>query len=500
MEIRTICVISVLILDYQTKYLIMVLIAVTGPVGSGKTRLLTSLAEWAGENTKQVDGFVAIGHDRPDPEKGAREYVLQQLASGAQLPFAGRDESQSPPYRIEQKSLDLLSAWAESLSGRHPLSLLIMDEFGPLEARGGGHASYWGHIQKAHPEVVVIAVRENVVREVETRLGLPFDVVVDVTSPNASDNLRSLILHHSDWIRVGQFGAAAGGFEATVGSALHETRIPMTGLFMSVVQSLVMMFAGDRLSNRGRVMWVPFISAGLKALSPYGGRLRPMLAITVQGFLFSLSVTLLGWNVVGIIVGGWFVGAWAALQGIILQYILIGDNLFPALDVMIRWMAGHLHLEVPGVITLIIIWTVFSGSISAVVTLVAWLRRHRLPSRVSAMLAKGTGGITRDVGTLSMKNALKTGLRDLTRPFFWAPVVVIALIIVLSGSSWEQAVWVAVRALTVGWVLFSLARLFDPRKLAGWLQRRGHWGPAMALSRALRPRPSHTEEKNTEGH
>ena len=375
-----------------------------------------------------------------------------------------------------------------------------MDEFGPLEAQGGGHASYWDLIQKAHPEVVVIAVRDHVVREIETCLGLPFDVVVDATSPNASGNLQSLVLHHSDWIRVGQFGAAAGGFEVTVGSALHESRIPMTGLFLSVVQSLVMMFAGDRLSDRSRVMWVPFISAGLKALSPYGGRLRPMLAITVQGFLFSVSVTLMGWNVVGIFVGGWFVGAWAALQGIVLQYIIIGDNLFPALDAVIRWIGGHLHLEFPGVVSLIVIWTLFTGAASAIVTLIAWRRRHRLPARISAMLAKGAGGITRDTGTPSLKKALKTGLRDLARPLFWAPVIVVASIIVATGSSWEQAIWVAVRAATVGWVLFSLARLFDPRKLAGWLQRRGHWGPAMALSRALRPRPSHTEEENTKGH
>jgi nucleoside-triphosphatase THEP1 len=477
----------------------MVLVAVTGPVGSGKTRLLASLAEWAGGNVKQVDGFIAVGRDRPIPEKGAREYVLQQLASRAQLPFARRDESQSPPYRIEQKSLDQLTTWAESLSSRHPLSLLIMDEFGPLEARGGGHASYWPLIAKAHPEVVVIAVRENVVREIETRLCLPFDVVIDATSPNATDTLQSLVLHHSDWIRVGQFGAAAGGFEATVGSALHQARIPMSGLFLSVVQSLVMMFAGDRLSDRSRILWVPFISAGLKALSPYGGRLRPMLAITVQGFLFSVSVTLLGWNVVGIFVGGWFVGFWAALQGIVLQYVIIGDNLFPALDIMIRWMAGHLHLELPGVVSLIVVWTLFSGAVSAIVTLIAWRRRHRLPARLSAMLAKGAGGIAKDARTPTMSNALKTGLRDLARPFFWAPVAAVALIIVATGSSWEQAMWLAVRAVTVGWVLFSLARLFDPRKLALWLQRKGHWGPAMALSRALRPQAGPPEEQPPAG-
>ena len=270
----------------------------------------------------------------------------------------------------------------------------------------------------------------------------------------------------------------------------------MSGLFLSVVQSLLMMYAGDRLANRGRVMWVPVISAGLKALSPYGGRLRPMLAITVQGFLFSLAATVFGWNVVGILVGGWLVGAWAALQGLVLQYLIIGDNLLPALDVMVRWASDHLHLQLPGIVSLIALWTAICGTLSAIATVFAWTRRHRLPARIRTMLDKGARGITGDAGTPSLKVAIGRGLRDLLRPLFWAPVVFVGVIILANGSSWEQAVWIVLRAVTVGWVLFSLARLFDPRKLVSWLRRRGHWGPAMALSRALRPETDAKQEKS----
>jgi nucleoside-triphosphatase THEP1 len=477
----------------------MVLVAVTGSVGSGKTTTLSMLAQWATESGKSVDGFVAIPHDRAESGQGAREYFVRQLQSGTQLPFARRDESLTPPYQINQQTVVTLSAWSETLSHRQPLSLLIMDEFGPLEAKGEGHMAYWSSIQKAMPEVVVLAVREKLIREIEERIGYPFDVVVDVTSPSALEELQSLVLHHSDWVRVGQFGAAAGGFEATVGSALHQAKIPMSGLFMSTVQSLVMMYAGDRLTNKGRVMWVPVISAGLKALAPYGGRLRPMLAITVQGILFSVATTVFGWNVLGIIVGGWFVGAWAALQGLVLQYVIIGDNLFPALDIMIRWTSEYLHLQLPGIVSLIVVWTVGCGTISSVATLFAWLRRHRLPDRLNKMLTRGSRGIVREVGTPTFKAAVRRGLRDLTRPLFWAPVLVVAVIVVVSGSTWEQAMWMVLRAVTVGWVLFSVARLFDPRKLVAWLRRKGHWGPAMALSRALRPHPQSKDDESQTG-
>jgi hypothetical protein len=110
----------------------------------------------------------------------------------------------------------------------------------------------WPLLQQSHPEIVIIAVRDKLVREIERQLEYPFDAVVDVTSPTALKELQELILHHSDWIRAGQFGAAAGGFEATVGSMLHQAKIPMAGLFLSTVQSLVMMYAGDRLSERVR--------------------------------------------------------------------------------------------------------------------------------------------------------------------------------------------------------------------------------------------------------
>jgi nucleoside-triphosphatase THEP1 len=465
----------------------MVLVGVAGSVGSGKTTILSSLAGWANDRHSKVDGFLALPQFRGDRGTGAKQYDLELLASGRRIPFAHRDESLSPPYQFDQETLHEVESWAVSLTEQPRLSLLILDEFGPLEARGQGHMRYWRSLQKSNPEVMVIAVRDNIVSEIEGRLGIPFDVIIEVASPTALRDLESLVLHHSDWIRVGQFGAAAGGFEATVGSALHEARIPMAGLFLSTVQSLVMMYAGDRMIDRSRVVWVPFITGALKALSPSGGRLRPMLAIAVQGLLFSLSVTLFGWNVVGILLGGWLVGAWAALQGIALQYLFIGGDLFPAVDTVIRWVAARLHLNIPGIATFVLLWASIWGTVSTVTTLLAWSRRHKLPARLSTLLSKGRRGVNLDARTHTIGDAVRRGSRDLLRPLFWAPVAVIVIILMTSGSSWEQGMWVSLRAVTIGWIFFSVAHMFDPRKLVSWLRRKGYWGPAMAFSRALRP-------------
>ena len=78
----------------------MVLVAVIGPVGSGKTTTLSLLAQWARENKKSVDGFLAIPQARDDPQKGAQEYILQQIESGNHLnpPFDMRGVFQYSGY------------------------------------------------------------------------------------------------------------------------------------------------------------------------------------------------------------------------------------------------------------------------------------------------------------------------------------------------------------------------------------------------------------------
>lgn len=465
----------------------MVLVAVTGPVGGGKTTLLLSLARWAVDNHKRVDGFLAIARHRHSSGRGASGYVLRRIASGEELPFADRDDSRHPPYVLHQQSVDRVAEWAREIADESQKQLvLILDEFGPFEAQGSGHMIHWNTLQSANPAVVVIAVRGALLDDIQARLGLPFDVVIDTASPRALRQLQVVVDEHADWIRAGRFGAAAGGFEATVGSALHGATVPMRGLLLSTVQSLFMMYAGDRMRVRTRVVWVPFISAGLKALSPSGSRLRPMLAISVQGILFSFSASLLGWNAAGIAVGGWLVGAWAASQGVLLQYLFIGADYVRAMDTAVGWLASQLRMAAPGITLLILLWVSLWGTISAGVTLVAWRRRHNLPNRLNILLSRGARGIVRSSEKPTVVAAVRRGGGDLLRPFFWMPVLIVAAIVASTGSSWEGVMWIVLRAVTIGWVCFALVRMIDPVSVTEWLKRKEHWGPALALSRALR--------------
>ena len=210
-----------------------------------------------------------------------------------------------------------------------------------------------------------------------------------------------------------------------------------------------------------------------------------MLAITVQGILYTLAITLLGWNIAGAAAGGFLIGAWAALQGVALQYLFVGNELLRAYDSIIQWIAGQLEVRAIGFLALVAGWTILCGLATGVVTVLAWNRRQKMPARLRAAMFRTAKGVRLEGTPASIPEALHRGLRDILRPLFWLPVAVVGGVMLATGSPLESILWVVVRAAGVGFVLFSIVRAFDAGRFLRWLQRRGYWGPALAYHRAL---------------
>ncbi len=463
----------------------MTFVAVTGPVGSGKTSLLSQLVQWAKNNERRVDGFLALPIDRVQDQQGANRYDLLWVATEEQRPYARRSNSLQPPYEFDPETAREVEQWSVSLATAPPLAAIVLDEFGPMEAAGDGHARHWDSLRQANAEVMIIAVRNSCLDAVQTQLGIQFDVVIDAVSKDALARLKNVYLHHADWTVIGTFGAAAGGFEAVVGSVLHTAQIPFRGLFLSTVQCVVMMYAGERIQQKSRVVGVPFISAGLKAFSPMGNRLRPMLAISTQGIFFGGAVAFLGWNVIGLVAGAWLVGAWAATLGVLFQYLLIGGDLLLAYDTILQWLVQKLNLGHITSVSLLVLWSSVWGCISASITLVAWIHRQHSSERIIAFIRRSAHRSRLARSGLTKRDAVRDGLRDVLRPHFWIPIAIIALVLLAAGTTWEHIFWIAFRALTIGWVLFALARMIDPHAITLWLHRKGYWGPAMAFRKAM---------------
>jgi hypothetical protein len=463
----------------------MLLIGILGDVGAGKTSLLLKLADWWRSRGGEVEGFVAIAGERPAGSGGAARYDLMMLKSSIRYPYALRNQSSHPPYQFDGQTTSALIHWADGMAAGPSPSLVILDEFGPREAAGDGHVMLWPGIRRAKPGIVIVSVRKGLEQKIATHLGTKFEFLIDVGSGDAWESVMQACMEHSDWTRVGLYGGGAGGFEASLGAILHGGQIPLRGLFMSSMQSVIMTYAADGMGRRERVVWVSVIAASLKALSPAGNRVRPMMAITGQGLLYTLAIAALGWNILGVALGGFLIGAWSAIQGVALQYLFIGNELLLAYDSVIQWIVRKFDLHAVGFLQVVGGWILLCGLVSGALTVLAWRHRRRMPVRLRDLVFRKPAGVIVDLHPVSVPAAIRRGLKDIARPVFWLPVLFVVGVMAASGSSVDSVLWVILRAAVLGFVLFSVVRSFDFRRFIAWLQNRGHWGPALAFRGAM---------------
>lgn len=463
------------------------LIAVTGSPGEGRTSQLAALAAEIQQRGQRVAGLLAPAEKRDGGNRGAASYRLHILGEAGDRPWAERDEARQPPYRFHEETRAHLTTWAAGLRDQPPADLLVLDEFGRCEAEGAGLFPLWPAVAASAPRIVVIAVRAGYVSEIEARLGRKFDLCLATAHPATPERLRAACAEFGEWTQVGLWGGAAGSIEMTLGSALHTMKIPLRGAALSSMQAATLTFASARLNPPGRVAWVAFISAGLKAFSPGGGRVRPMVAIALQGTLFSGAVQLLGWNFLSVSLGGALIGAWAALQGFLLQYLLLGDDLVEAYGKVVRWLAEHWQIHAPSMPVLLAAWAALHALLAGGAALVAWKLRAP-PRALRAVLERESAPVLASASALPapVRPPLPRRIaREFARWHFWVPLVAVALVLLANGRSWESVAWLVARFVAVGAVFFALLSLFQPARLAAALRRRGWWGPAAAFAEAL---------------
>ncbi|HYC71207.1 MAG TPA: hypothetical protein VEB66_08380 [Opitutaceae bacterium] len=459
------------------------LIAVTGAPGEGKTGLLAGLVAEHEAAGRPVEGLLALAGERTEPGQGARHYFLRILGHPDEWPWAERNDELTPPYVFESGTKRRLQLWAEDLAAGPAPDLIVLDEFGRFEARGDGLMPLWPKILAARPAIVAMSVRAGCEDDIEARLGRRFDVRIAAGDRAAGEKLRQACADYGEWTRLGLVGGAAGGMEMTVGSLMHSARIPARGLMMCSLQGAMMTFAGFGLTQPGRVVWVPFISAGLKALSPAGSRIRPMIAIVMQGLLYGISVQVLGWNAFAVTLGGALIGAWSALQGFFLQYLLMGEDLIRAYDSTVLWLADKWALAAPSLPVLVGAWAGFCALFAAAIAFTAW-RLQAPPAALQKL-------IERDPARANARPAHPGGrLRELAHWQFWLPLLVVSAILLAAGRPWESILWLVLRFVVVAIVLLALVSLLRPARWAERLRRRGWWGPAVAFSGAVSSRTS----------
>lgn len=459
------------------------LIAVHGATGSGKSSLVARFVDEIAAELRVV-GWLQPGQGERLGNGAASAYAWQGIGGDAKpIAYLQRDESCRPPYREVDAAAWVIDAWVQAeIADPRTIDLLVIDELGGIELAGGGHLQRLGQLLARAPAAVLVVVNSRRLREVSQLLGQKFDVTIDAAQPDALQRLRDVLIARRDFERVGWFGALAGAIEVGAGSVVHGAKLPMGGLGMATTQAAVLTRAAQPMVDRSRVAWVAVLSAAIKSLSPAGQRLRPMLAIVMQGWLYARALRLFGWNLAGVMIGGFLMGTWAGSQGLLTQWLLFGDALTTALQTLNQEATTMLGLPTPRLWVVIATWLALHGGVVATGTALAWRRplQGSMGSGLPAWFVPLSMPTRRGWG-----EALLHAFRDMLRPTFWVPLLLIVAALAWAGQSRESLIWVALRAVLIAWVMFVLVQRLDLPAMPGRLRQLGMWGPAIAWRRAL---------------
>ena len=358
---------------------------------------------------------------------------------------------------------------------------------------------------------VIFGIEKDALPAVLATIAMTDSTIVDLDTTPVKKALRVVKqrLSRLDADRIGAFAGLIGLMEVGLGSTLHVYRVPLKGHLLSTIENLMLICSGKALNGRGLVR-IAFISAMLKAFSPMGDRIRPMLYIFFQGLAFATPVHLLGWHAGSALAGSVLLG-WLTLGiSLVVDYATFGRSVFVAfegaVDSAFRWMG----LESPSLSYLIALAFMARAVLSVGVGIFAYfgnvqplirrltIRRTTRNSRAHASGRARPTRATRQVATPVL------AIFDLVQAHFIVGFLFSVLLMWFFADLTEAAFQqVVIRGLAISYLGFLLMRRVDVRALGARLDRVFKMDLAKSLPSALemvegaRSRPSE-ENASTE--
>ncbi|MCK6595295.1 MAG: hypothetical protein L6Q33_08860 [Bacteriovoracaceae bacterium] len=250
--------------------------------------------------------------------------------------------------------------------------------------------------------------------------------------------------------------------ETGIGSVLHGFKIPLSGHLLSLNQSFWLTRLTLQNKRKEDSNHAAQVSSILKSLSPTGKKLTPMLAISMQGFLFHLPLYF-GINSLTLIVAGVFLSLWAFIQPLLIYLMIFGKSL---LDVA-QYFLEKLNEVIPFVpsdlsiilLLFIVIKILFSIFVSLFALKIDDQKEKQFAEKIENQYSISFNKPKKE------KTFLKGLFFDLTRPLFLATFSLTILFFYFSESHYSKTIWSTLRPLASAIIIFSFLRLYPTEKI-----------------------------------
>lgn len=268
---------------------------------------------------------------------------------------------------------------------------------------------------------------------------------------------------------IGKKAAYLSIVEIGLGSILHAFSIPFAGHLLSLNQGFILTRAAMESGDRRAPGIISTVAALLKSLSPAGKKLTPMLAIGMQGQLYNLGLLLLGNNGFGRVLGMSLLCLWGFLQPLALYFILYGKSLVEMAEYYATELSKVFQTTEDEFISILISVILFKLICGAVVVILAQiLKKKKVEQYENWLMSKHRPQEPVAEG----KSPWVMALKDLLSPGFLITWFMMILFYFYSDHIWAADIWIILRPVAVGYLVFLGLRIFPVERIVPWVSQR----------------------------
>lgn len=280
---------------------------------------------------------------------------------------------------------------------------------------------------------------------------------------------------------IAKYAVTQSVAEVALGSLVHGFKIPLGGHLLSLNQAAILTLAlqrartqlCDRMSGAGIVVRISNTSAILKALSPIGNRVTPMVAISTQGILFGLGPILFGSSLFGAVLGAMALSVWGFVQPLLVAYLILGRVFFEGIEKLWVELAHIFGFQAGSGLGLLLCVVAAKMVLAATLAAMVWRSADRFEPGYIARVE----GLSREVLGRLPKGQVTTGMpilgafKDLFSPWVFGTLGLSVGCFAASGSPlWTQTALYAVRVvggtLLIFWALRAVPKSWVEKGLS----------------------------------